>query len=196
MFTLSTSRARPTTATPNRPAAAVDRPDPAGALFLPPGAGAGADPVRGELGAARSIGLLLGRRRLPDRHSSRAVGQGSRPQELRRGGNPFQELATLIKFETDIIDALMDVHQIAPEDRPLVLKYARTPVRGAMVAKLLAIAQTKAADRTDEEKILYNWFQARVWKNEKKRIDSAIAEYNRWYFDACDYTLDRTSRRP
>ena len=105
-------------------------------------------------------------------------------------GSPLPEQATLIKFETDIIDALMDLHQIAPEDRPLVLKYARTPVRGAMVTKLLAIAQTKAADRTDEEKILYSWFQALVWKNEKKRIDSAIAEYNRWNFDACDYTLE------
>jgi hypothetical protein len=105
-------------------------------------------------------------------------------------GSPLAEQATLGKFETDIIDALMDLYRIAPEDRPLVLKYARTPVRGAMVTKLLAIAQTKAADRTDEEKILYNWFQARVWTNEKKRIDSAIAEYNRWFFDACDYTLD------
>jgi hypothetical protein len=106
------------------------------------------------------------------------------------GGSPLPEQATLIKFESDIIDALVDLHQIAPEDRPLVLKYARTPVRGAMVTKLLAIAQTKAADRTDDEKTIYNWFQARVWKNEKKRIDSAIAEYDRWHFDACDYTLD------
>jgi hypothetical protein len=105
-------------------------------------------------------------------------------------GSPLPEQATLITFETGIIDALVDLHQIAPEDRPLVLKYARTSVRGAMLAKLMAIAQTKATDRTDEEKTLYNWFQARVWKNEKKRIDSAIAEYNRWHFDACDYTLD------
>jgi hypothetical protein len=103
---------------------------------------------------------------------------------------PLPEQATLIKFESDIIDALLDLHQIAPEDRPLVLKYARTSVRGAMVAKLMAIAQTPAANRTDAEKILYSWFQARVWKNEKKRIDSAIAEYNRWHFDACNYTLE------
>jgi hypothetical protein len=105
-------------------------------------------------------------------------------------GSPLPQQATLSKFETDIIDALMDLHRIAPEDRPLVLKYARTSVRGAMVTKLLAIAQTKAADRTDDEKTLYSWFQALVWKNEKKRIDSAIAEYHRWNFDACDYTLD------
>src|SRR5580765_1898522 len=38
------------------------------------------------------------------------------------GGSPLPEQATLIKFETDIIDALVDLHQIAPEDRPLVLK--------------------------------------------------------------------------
>ena len=88
---------------------------------------------------------------------------------------PLPEYAVLVKFESDIIDAFMDLHQIAPEDRQLVLNYARTGVRGAMLAKLMAIAQTKAADRTDEQKTLYSWFQARVWKNEKKRIDSAIA---------------------
>lgn len=95
----------------------------------------------------------------------------------------------LLAFESQMIDAVLEAHQLPPEDRPLLLKHARTDVRAAMLVKLLAIVHTPQAQRTADEQTVYQWFQARVWQHEKDMVDEAIAEYDRWRANACRYTL-------
>jgi Dockerin type I domain len=95
-------------------------------------------------------------------------------------------------FETAGINNWLDAHSL-PHDNT-VLTYGRADLRNELKAFLLAslvgIIQTPAAQRTANDQAVYDWLQANLQQLEIQYYTAAINEWNKFQNNPCGYTLD------
>ena len=98
----------------------------------------------------------------------------------------------IVAFEADTVNAWLAAHEL-PLDNT-VYQYGRmnlrTELRAYFLASIVAIIQEPAADRTPRERAVYQWMQANVKKLEVQLYQAAIAEWNTYKNDQCNYILD------
>ena len=98
----------------------------------------------------------------------------------------------IIAFEADTVNAWLAAHELPLDD--MVYQYGRTNLRNELraylLASIVAIIQKPAADRTPRERAVYQWMQANVKKLDVQLYQAAIAEWNTYKNDQCNYILD------
>ncbi len=108
-------------------------------------------------------------------------------------GTPYNSNGDLDQLEADAVSAYLTEHNLPASDAGLIYTYGRTDLRDAIRANmliiLLAIISKPANTRTQHETTLYNWLQALVQQNEIALYTEALAEYQKWQNDPCDYQL-------
>jgi hypothetical protein len=101
---------------------------------------------------------------------------------------------TLVQFESDTVQAYLATHALPAADSYVVYTYGRsdlrTEIRGLMLLRLFAIVSQAPADRGVLGTSLYNWFQNRVWQNEKTMTQSAVNDKNNFLADKCNWKPD------
>jgi hypothetical protein len=111
-------------------------------------------------------------------------------------GNFPTAYADLVQLESDSVSGYLGLHNIPQTNSSVIYQYGRSDlrsaVRGMMLANLLAIIQKNANDRTAHEQALYTWLQGIVQQNEIKFYSEALADYQSFANDPCDFQLDPT----
>ncbi len=109
--------------------------------------------------------------------------------------NLFSTIAPdIIQLESDAVGLYLSTHLLPQSEASEIYQYGRQDlrdaVRAAMYTILVGIIQKPASSRTAHEQTLFNWFQGIVQNNEIALYQQAIAQYNSFQSDPCDFTLD------
>jgi hypothetical protein len=100
----------------------------------------------------------------------------------------------LIQLESDAVNLYLSTHLLPPSEASDIYQYGRQDLRDAVRAAiytiLVGIIQKPASLRTTHEQTLFNWFQGIVQNDEIALYQQAIAQYNSFQGDPCDFTLD------
>jgi hypothetical protein len=112
----------------------------------------------------------------------------------------------LIQLESDSVNAYLAGHNLPGTDGHIVYDFGRTDLRDAIRGEMLTIlvgiinkpatlcptSTPSLTCRTTHEQNLYNWLQGLVQANEIALYTAAISEYNAWYVNPCNFTLNST----
>ncbi|MGH9587712.1 MAG: hypothetical protein ACRD3F_12220, partial [Acidobacteriaceae bacterium] len=111
-------------------------------------------------------------------------------------GNPYNVNGDLDQLESDAVNLYLKQHNLPASDTGLIYSEGRedlrNQIRGEMMNILTGIIAKPASQRTAHEQMLYNWLQALVQQDEIAEYGSALAEYQKWQNNPCNYTLDPT----
>jgi hypothetical protein len=95
-------------------------------------------------------------------------------------------------LEREVVQAYLISHHIPLSEESKVYQYGkkelRNDIRAALLTRLLTIINSK--NRTTSEQAIYNWFQQKVWDNEKAQYQIALADYQKWRADPCKWKID------
>ncbi len=109
------------------------------------------------------------------------------------GADGLTSAGEISGFETNAVNAWLAAHQL-PADNT-VYQYGRVNLRNELraflLASILGIIQKPAAQRTAREQTVYNWMQSKLKLNEVLLYQAAIAEWNKYNVDRCNYQLDQ-----
>ncbi len=97
-------------------------------------------------------------------------------------GGPYE-----VGLENQVLDALLNAHQLPAADRNRLLGWQRNEMRALIYDKLLGVIKKAPGARTADEQAAVNAFAARI---KQKRVDAAqfaIDEYNSWNSNPCNY---------
>ncbi len=100
------------------------------------------------------------------------------------------------KLEADAVNAYLATHKMPASEASVIYEYGRTDlrtkIRTMMSTTLFGIVSKDPSIRTAHEQRLYTWLQGYVQKNEIALYTKAVAHYNAWVADPCNFALDST----
>jgi hypothetical protein len=83
-------------------------------------------------------------------------------------------------LERQAISDVLTLHGLPATEKDHLLQWGRDRVRAELFAKLVTIIKKPASDRTDNEKVLYNWLTHIVWQKRLDPAQKAWEQYLAW----------------
>lgn len=98
-----------------------------------------------------------------------------------------ETIAALSSLEKQAVHDYIAVLNLLPEDYFRVIYYQRDDARAVVFARLVKAARTPAAQRSNNEQLVLDWFGRVIQDKRVEAAGFALDEFHKWQVDGCNY---------
>jgi hypothetical protein len=102
-------------------------------------------------------------------------------------------------FESNMVSLYLAIHGQPPSAASTIYQYGglelRSDIRSFMWTYIEGVIKGDPSLRSPSDKAIFNWIQTAVQNNENAYFQAAVANYNSWAKDPCEFQLDAAAAK-